>query len=212
MSSDIQDIFNLDKKKLRFMEASEGTEEFTTTFRNGTLSYLVPVSALFMCIYIGINFLYSSPVAPFAFVFLSACGITIAMSKLGKKRLGLNIFIFSCIALLWALNYPSAERPNGFATGGVYLISLVPIIWWMCFTNRNSRLAILALTVFILCTIAYAGQHEDSSFHVPDAIFVIGLVRIFFIIATTMAIGHTIGLSIKRFDDRWKEGFAKQQA
>lgn len=194
------------------MEASEGSEEFTTSFRSGVLRFLVPVSCVFMCIYIGVNFLYSSPVAPFAFMFLSACGGTMALSSLGHRRIALNLFFFSCISLIWLLNYPSEIRNNGFATGGVYLICMVPIIWWMCFTNRRSRLATLALTIFALSTIAIAGQHEDASFQVPNTIFVIGLVRSLFIIAITMAIGHAIELSIKRFEDRWKAGFAKQQA
>ena len=200
----------MSSKKLRFMESSEGSEEFTSIFRNGMLRYLVPLSAVFMVVYIGVNLIYTTPITSFAFILLSICGSSIALSRLGYNDFSLRLFLFGCIGLLCVLNYPSAIRPNGFATGGIYLFCLIPIIWWMSFSDRRSRLAILGLICIALVVVAAAGQHENSSFEVPKAIFIMGLIRCFFIIAITMGIGQAIEISIIRFENRWKESFEQQ--
>lgn len=200
------------KRRLRFMEPSAGTEEFTSFFREGAIRFLLPTTTIFAATYIVISTSIGIHVSALSFILVSVCGATYGLSLLGFKKFALRLFIGGGFLLVWALNYPILAKPNGFATGGAYLFCLYPITWWMCFAERKSRMAMLAATILALFSIAFAGQPEESLVQVPHGILLLGLVRSLFILAITMGMGHAIEVSIKRYGDRWQNGLAQQKA
>ena len=198
--------------KLKFMEPSAGTEEFTSFFREGAINYLIPMTTIFCGVYVGIAFSIGTHVSVLSFILMSFCGASYALSLLGYKKVALRVFFISGLLLVFLLNYPLFGKPSGFATGGAYLFCLYPLTWWMCFAERKSRMIILGACIYSLTLIAFAGQPEDATVRVPNAILYLGFIRTLFFLAITMGMGHAIEISIKRYGDRWQTGLENQQA
>ncbi len=196
---------------LAFGAGSPGTQEFIGFFRRGALRYLLPLSALFAAVYVGIGFFMGTAMSPLVYLLVAAAGLSYGVYQLGYVNLALRIFLLSAIPLLLCLNIPSAERSSGFATGGAYLFCLIPVIWWMCFAERRGRLAILATCVIALAIIAATPQHASSYVQVPEKVVLLSLLRTYFIIALTMCLCHGFELSIARFDGRWRRSYFEQQ-
>ncbi len=198
--------------RLRFMETSTGTEEFTSFFREGAIRFLIPMTTVFASLYVVVSYYLGIQPSLLSFILMSLCGASYALSLLGYKKSALRLFFAGGLVLVWVLNYPFLGKPSGFATGGAYLFCLYPILWWMCFAERKSRMIMLVTSIIALVSIALAGQPEEAAIKVPTAILSLGLVRSLFFIAITMGMGHAIEVSIKRYGDRWQKGLEKQEA
>jgi len=198
-------------EKLPFMGSSEGTKDFAKKFRAGVYRFLIPVSAFFTGIYVVLSMALALPVEPAAIFMLSASGMALALARVAHKQIGLILYLSCTFLLLYWLNSPSETRVNGFVSGEAYIMSVIPIVWWMCFPSRRLRITALAVTLLALSSIAIVGQPSYSPFQVPDFIVWIGLLRALFILGITMAIGQAVEVSIKLFEGRWKKSFADQE-
>ena len=198
---------------LPFGEPSRGSEEFAGIFREGALRYLLPLTSCFVTTYFVLMYFSGAVISPLAYGLAALCGTCLALSRqsdANKQLLALRLFLFGCLTLIVWLNYPSLLRPNGFATGGVYLFCLFPVTWWMCFAERRSRLVMLAFCVVGLCVIAAAGQYEGAVARVPNIVLAMSLVRSLFILAILMATCHAMEIALNRFDLRWRNSYDRQ--
>ena len=199
-------------ERLLFAAASAGTQEFAGLFREVILRYALPLTAAFVACYLAIASYVGTAVSPLNYVLLAVCGAAIGLMRAGRHTLAVRMFLLAGLGLVTLLNVPELGRPSGFATGGCYLFCLYPVTWWLCFPERVTRLGVLAYSVIALCAIAAAGQSAGVHAGVPEISVALALARSLFFVAVTMAFCHAFEIAVARLDDRWRVGYAEQEA
>lgn len=193
------------------METSDGTEEFTSFFRSVSVIYVLPLIVSFIIFYLLGCWYYNYPINVLAYAVAASCGASVGIAKLGYEKSAIRFFFVSTLLMVWAFNMPTTTQSNGFATGSAYLICMYPLFWWVCFAERQTRAAALAICLGILSSIALSGQYPDTAYQVPLAGIVYGFFQAVLFITVTMGMGYAFEISIKRFNDRWKKSYAEQQ-
>ena len=139
-------------------------------------------------------------ISPLLYLSLAVCGISIGIAKAGNRDFALTTFYVGSLIILFAVGLPSAGQASGFFTECVFIFSLAPVVWWLCFAERRGRILMIAGCLLSIVALGLLTQQVATASALPDNYLTYALLLSCVIMVVGLAICYGFELAIYRYD------------